>query len=139
MERFFLELENKEINLRNNMKKPPSKVAQTLLFHSPAQTTAHRPELIFHIMKSRDQTSVLLSVKKTQAIQRCEQNSVQVDCRFFQEFSSYCESNYCNSWLQLLTFFTMYLGTLTKATYSGAHSSWHELVLAGNEGINIKI
>ena len=35
---------------------------QTLLFHSPAQTTAHSPELIFHIMKSRDQTSVLLSV-----------------------------------------------------------------------------
>ena len=34
--------------------------------------------------------------KKTQAIQRCEQNSIQVDCRFFQEFSSYCESNYCN-------------------------------------------
>jgi hypothetical protein len=31
-------------------------------FHSPAQTTAHSPELIFHIMKSRDQTSVLLSV-----------------------------------------------------------------------------
>ena len=36
--------------------------AQTLLFHSPAQTTAHSTELIFHIMKSRDQTSVLLSV-----------------------------------------------------------------------------
>ena len=32
------------------------------MFHSPAQTTAHSPELIFHIMKSRDQTSVLLSV-----------------------------------------------------------------------------
>ena len=31
-------------------------------FHSPTQTTAHSPELIFHIMKSRDQTSVLLSV-----------------------------------------------------------------------------
>ena len=27
-----------------------------------AQATAHSPELIFHIMKSRDQTSVLLSV-----------------------------------------------------------------------------
>ena len=37
-------------------------LTQTLLFHSPAQTTAHRPELIFHIMKSWDQTSVLLSV-----------------------------------------------------------------------------
>ena len=35
------------------------------LFHSPAQTTAHSPELIFHIMKSRDQTSVLLSVPQS--------------------------------------------------------------------------
>ena len=33
-------------------------MAQTLLFHGPAQTKAHSPELIFHIMKSRDQTSV---------------------------------------------------------------------------------
>ena len=53
------------------MKKPPKKVAhnqsklQTLLFHSPAQATAHSTKLIFHIMKSRDQTSVLLSVSKT--------------------------------------------------------------------------
>ena len=31
-------------------------------FHSPAQTTAHSPELIFQIMKSWEQTSVLLSV-----------------------------------------------------------------------------
>ena len=31
---------------------------QTLLFHSPGQTAAHSPELIFHIMKSQDQTSV---------------------------------------------------------------------------------
>ena len=30
---------------------------------SPAQTTAHSPELSFHIMKFRDQTSVLLSVE----------------------------------------------------------------------------
>ena len=36
-------------------------MAQILLFHSPAQTTAHSPELIFHIMKSRDQTSVVLN------------------------------------------------------------------------------
>ena len=36
--------------------------AQTLFFHSLAQTTAHCQELIFHTMKSRDQTSVLLSV-----------------------------------------------------------------------------
>ena len=36
--------------------------AQTILFHSPSQTTAHSPELIFHTMKSRDQTSVHLSV-----------------------------------------------------------------------------
>ena len=28
--------------------------------HSPAQTTAHNPELIFHIMKSQDQTSVVV-------------------------------------------------------------------------------
>ena len=45
-----------------SLKKQASKVAHTLLFHSPAQITAHSPELIFHIMKSRDQTSVLLSV-----------------------------------------------------------------------------
>ena len=38
--------------------------AQTLLFHSPAQTTAHSSESIFHTMKSRDQTSALLSVWK---------------------------------------------------------------------------
>ena len=37
----------------------------TLLFHSPAQTTTHSPELIFHIIKSRDQTFVLLSVLVT--------------------------------------------------------------------------
>ena len=50
-------------------KKLPSKVAHDQLrpFYftvqsSPAQTTVHSPELIFHIMKSRDQTSVLLSV-----------------------------------------------------------------------------
>ena len=42
-----------------------SLLAQTLLFHSPAQTTAHSPELIFHIMNSRDQTSILLSVEET--------------------------------------------------------------------------
>ena len=38
--------------------------AQTLFSHCPAQTTAHSPELIFQIMKSRDQTSVLLFVSK---------------------------------------------------------------------------
>jgi hypothetical protein len=38
-------------------------IGPTLFFHSPAQTTAHSPEWIFHIMKSRDQTSVLLSVE----------------------------------------------------------------------------
>ena len=39
-----------------------SYLAQPLFSHSPGQTTAHSPELIFHIMKSRDQTSVVLSV-----------------------------------------------------------------------------
>ena len=39
-----------------------SKSAKTLLFHSPAQTRVHSPDLIFHTKKSRDQTSVLLSV-----------------------------------------------------------------------------
>ena len=42
-----------------------SQSTQTLLFHSPAQTTAHSSELIYHIMKFRDQTSVLLSVVQT--------------------------------------------------------------------------
>ena len=31
-------------------------------FHSPAQATVHSPKLIFHVMKFRDQKSVLLSV-----------------------------------------------------------------------------
>ena len=39
--------------------------AQTLLSHSPAQTTAHSPELIFHIMKVRNQASTLLSVDQS--------------------------------------------------------------------------
>ena len=47
-------------------KKQASKVAHNqpnpFFYHSSAQTTAHSPELIFHIMKSRDQTFVLLSV-----------------------------------------------------------------------------
>jgi hypothetical protein len=50
------------------VKKQASKVAHNQpnpFFHSPAQTTAQSPELIFHIMKSRDQTSVLLSVPET--------------------------------------------------------------------------
>ena len=34
-------------------------------FHRPAQATAHSPKLTFHIMKSRDQTSVLLSVRQS--------------------------------------------------------------------------
>ena len=38
-------------------------IGPTHFFHSPAQTTAHSPKLIFHIMKSRNQTSVLLSVE----------------------------------------------------------------------------
>ena len=37
-------------------------VGQTPFFYSPAHNTAHSPELIFYIMKSRDQKSVLLSM-----------------------------------------------------------------------------
>ena len=48
------------------LKKPPKKVAhnQPRPFYSTVQPrpTANSPKLIFHIMKSRDQTSVLLSV-----------------------------------------------------------------------------
>jgi hypothetical protein len=46
------------------LKKPPLKVAYNrpkLFFYSPAQLTAHSPELIFHIIKCREQGSVLLS------------------------------------------------------------------------------
>ena len=39
-----------------------SYLAQTLLCHRPAQATAQSPKSTFHIKKSRDQTSVLLSV-----------------------------------------------------------------------------
>ena len=46
------------------------KLAQTLLFHSPSQTTAHSPELIFHIIKSQNQTSVLLSVSRTYSFRK---------------------------------------------------------------------
>ena len=45
-----------------NLKNGPQKlliIGPDLFFHSPA----HSPELIFHIMKSRDQTSVQLSVE----------------------------------------------------------------------------
>ena len=48
------------------LKKPPKKVAHNRPrpFYSTVQPrpTANSPKLIFHIMKSRDQTSVLLSV-----------------------------------------------------------------------------
>ena len=48
------------------MKKRASKVAHNrprpFYFTVQPRPTAHSPELIFHIMKSRDQTSVLLSV-----------------------------------------------------------------------------
>ena len=45
-----------------------SNSTQILAFHSSAQITAHCPELIFHIMKSWDQTSVLLSVAFRQTV-----------------------------------------------------------------------
>ena len=48
------------------VKKRASKVAHNrprpFYFTVQPRPTAHSPELIFHIMKSRDQTSVLLSV-----------------------------------------------------------------------------
>ena len=48
------------------VKKPASKVAHNwsrpFYFTVQPRPTAHSPELISHIMKSRDQTSVLLSV-----------------------------------------------------------------------------
>ena len=49
------------------VKKWASKVAHNrprpFYFTVQPRPTAHSPELIFHIMKSRDQTSVLLSVQ----------------------------------------------------------------------------
>jgi hypothetical protein len=48
------------------LKKRASKVANNrprpFYFTVQPRPTAHSPELIFHIMKSRDETSVLLSV-----------------------------------------------------------------------------
>ena len=41
-----------------NTQKSCSESAQTPFSHSPAQATANSPELIFHIIKSRDQTTV---------------------------------------------------------------------------------
>ena len=48
--------------IEKNTQKSCSESAQTPFFHSPATTSAHSPKLIFHNMKYRDQTSVLLSV-----------------------------------------------------------------------------
>ena len=48
-----------------NWKNHPKKllrIGQTPFSHCPAQATANSPKLIFHVMKFRDQTSVLLSV-----------------------------------------------------------------------------
>ena len=56
------------------MKKQPQKlliISPDPLFHRPAQTTAHSPVLNFHIMKSRDQTSVLLSVVEMFGVDMC--------------------------------------------------------------------
>ena len=50
--------------IEKNTQKSCSESAQTPFSHSPVQATAHNPKLIFHIMKFRDQTSVLLSVLK---------------------------------------------------------------------------
>ena len=51
---------------KKKLEKLPSKVAHNrprpLYFTVQPRPTAHSPELIFHIMKSWDQTSVLLSV-----------------------------------------------------------------------------
>ena len=47
------------------LKKRASKVAHNLpkpFFHSPAQPTAHSPELIFHIINMAQDSSVSLSV-----------------------------------------------------------------------------
>ena len=60
---------SKKINIffdPEKVKKLASKVAHNrprpFYFTVQPRPTAHSPELIFHIMKSRDQTSVLLSV-----------------------------------------------------------------------------
>jgi hypothetical protein len=37
-------------------------IGPNLFFHSPAQPTAHSPDLIFHIMNMSQDTSVSLSV-----------------------------------------------------------------------------
>ena len=49
----------------NSKKNRPQKlliIGPNLFFHSPAQPTAHSPELIFHIIKMSQDTSVSLSV-----------------------------------------------------------------------------
>ena len=48
--------------IEKNTPKSCSKLAQTPFSHSTAQATANSPKLIFHVMKYRDQTFVLLSV-----------------------------------------------------------------------------
>ena len=57
------------------VKKRASKVAHNrprpFYFTVQPRPTAHSPELIFHIMKSRDQTSVLLSVNYSKLIYCC--------------------------------------------------------------------
>ena len=59
----FLALKNfKLFFVHKNLKERASKVAHN--WPKPFYFTFHSPKLIFHIMKSRDQTSVLLSVVK---------------------------------------------------------------------------
>ena len=50
--------------IEKTTQKSCSESAQTPFSHCPAQATANSPKLIFHVMKFRDQTSVLLSVVK---------------------------------------------------------------------------
>ena len=49
----------KFLTLKNEKNRP--RPFYSTVQSSPSQTTTHSPELIFHIMKSWDQTSVLLS------------------------------------------------------------------------------
>ena len=62
------------------VKKRASKVAHNrprpFYFTVQPRPTAHSPELIFHIIKSRDQTSVLLSVGNIYFRQVCHSENV---------------------------------------------------------------
>ena len=88
------------------MKKQASKVAHNRprpsYFTVPPRSTAHSQELIFHIMKSREETSVLLSVTRMFLV-TVYQISNQTQTRFCT-FDIDLDGLNCRSWFWIFQF-----------------------------------